>query len=93
MKKIQKRERAVALKYDPPSDHAPKVVAKGMGKVAEKIIEVAKAHGIHIHNDPDLIEVLSQLDLNEEISPELYVVVAELLAFVYFLNKETSHPG
>jgi flagellar biosynthesis protein len=92
MEKGQKRERAVALKYEPQSDHAPKVVAKGAGKVAEKIIEVAKAHGIYIHNDPDLIEVLSQLDLNEEVSPELYVVVAELLAFVYSLNKETSHP-
>jgi len=62
----------------------------GKGKVAEKIIEIAREHNIHIHNDPDLIEILSQLDLNEEIPPALYVVVAELLGFVYSLNAEKS---
>jgi flagellar biosynthesis protein len=91
MKKTLKKERAIALKYEPHLDHAPKVVAKGSGKVAEKIIEIAKEHDIYIHNDPDLIEVLSHLDINEEIHPELYVVVAELLAFVYALNRHISH--
>ena len=75
------------MKYQPRSDHAPRVIAKGKGKAAEKIIEIAKAHNIYIQDDPDLIEVLSHLDLNEEIPPELYVVVAELLAFVYALNR------
>jgi len=85
--KRDKQNRAVALKYQPESENAPKVIAKGQGKIAEKIIEIARANHIHIHNDPDLIEVLSHLDLNDEIPPELYVVVAELLAFVYSLNS------
>jgi len=88
MKKGKEQNRAVALKYRPELDNAPKVTAMGKGKVAEKIIEIAREHNIHIHNDPDLIEVLSKLDLNEEIPPALYVVVSELLAFIYSLNAE-----
>lgn len=88
--KNNKQNKAVALKYQPESDRAPRVIAKGQGKVAEKIIEIARQHNIHIHNDPDLIEVLSRLDLNAEIPPELYVVVAELLAFIYSLNSNSS---
>ena len=82
-----RQKKAAALRYQSKSDNAPKVIAKGKGKVAEKIIEIAKEHNIYIHNDPDLIEVLYQLDLNEDIPSELYVVVAELLAFVYSLNS------
>ncbi len=88
MKTKNRQKRAVALKYQPKSDNAPKVIAKGKGKVAKKIIEIAREHNIYIQNDPDLIEVLCQLDLNEEIPPDLYVVAAELLAFIYSLNKE-----
>ena len=80
------------MKYRPKKDDAPKVIAKGQGKVAEKIIEIAREHQLHIHNDPDLIEVLSQLDINEEIPPDLYIVIAELLAFVYALNRSESTP-
>ena len=87
MKTRNRPKKAVALKYQLKSDNAPKVIAKGRGKVAEKIIEIAREHNIYIHDDPDLIEVLSQLDLNEEISPDLYVVIAELLAFVYSINS------
>ncbi len=87
MRTKSRQKRATALKYQPKSDNAPKVIAKGKGKVAERIIEIAKEHNIYIHNDPDLIEVLYQLDLNEDIPSELYVVVAELLAFVYSLNS------
>lgn len=83
----KKRKAAVALKYQPEVSNAPRIVAKGKGKVAEKIIELAREHGVFIHSDPDLIEVLSRLDLNDEIPPDLYVVVAELLAFVYSLNN------
>jgi flagellar biosynthesis protein len=82
-----KKKAAVAINYQPEKDRAPKILAKGSGKIAEKIIELAKAHGIYIHNDPDLIEVLSQLDLKDEIPPHLYVVIAELLAFIYSLNS------
>lgn len=87
MKKKIEKKRAVAIKYWPESDNAPKVVAKGSGKIAEKIIKIAEEHDLYLHNDPDLIEVLSQLDLNEEIPPNLYVVIAEMLAFVYSLNR------
>lgn len=90
MKKKRRKNSAVGLKYRPESDVAPRITAKGKGKVAEKIIEIAKEHNIYIHEDPDLIEVLSQLDINEEIPPNLYVVVAELLAFVYALNNSMS---
>jgi flagellar biosynthesis protein len=87
MKKKVRKNSAVALKYQAGSDSAPKVTARGKGKIAEKIIEIAKAHQVYIHEDPDLIEILSTLNINEEIPPGLYLVVAELLAFVYSLNK------
>ena len=55
--------------------------------MAEKIIELARKEGIPIREGPDLIEVLIQLDFHEEIPPELYKSVAEILAFVYRLNR------
>ncbi len=87
-KKIYKK--AVALKYDRKKQDAPKVTAKGQGRVAEKIIELAKKNNIPIKDDPDLIEVLSSLEINEEIPSEIYVAVAELLAFVYSMNAEKA---
>jgi flagellar biosynthesis protein len=90
MKHRSGQKKAIAIKYQPEIDNAPKVTAKGKGKVAEKIIEIARKHDIYIHNDPDLTEVLAHLDLNEEIPPDLYIVVAELLAFVYSLNSKTK---
>ena len=83
----QRPKKAVALKYKPGDDHAPRVTAKGTGRLAERIIEMARKHGIPVKDDPDLVEVLSRLDLHDQIPPELYVVVAELLAFVYRLNQ------
>jgi flagellar biosynthesis protein len=85
--------KAVALAYRPESDNAPKVIASGKGEVAQRIIDIAKEHHIHIHDDPDLVEALSQLDLDEEIPTELYIVVSELLAFVYALNRKKSTEG
>ena len=82
----KKPKKAVALKYEPGDDNAPRVTAKGTGAVADKIIELAKQHGIPVKDDPDLVEVLAKLDLNEEIPPELYIIVAELLAFLYKIN-------
>ena len=90
MKRKAEQNKAVALKYQRARDNAPRVVASGRGCTAQKIIDLARAHGVHIHDDPDLVEVLSQLDLNEEIPPDLYIVVSELLAFVYALNKEAN---
>jgi flagellar biosynthesis protein len=88
MQMPQRPKKAVALKYKPGDDHAPRVTAKGTGRLAERIIEMARKHGIPVKDDPDLVEVLSRLDLHDQIPPELYVVVAELLAFVYRLNQK-----
>lgn len=78
---------AVALRYAPVSDRAPKLVAKGRGYLADKIIELAQANDIPIRHDPNLLQVLSRLDLNEEIPPEVYKAVAEILAFIYRLSN------
>ncbi len=80
--------RAAALKYHEVSDRAPKVIAKGRGHVAEEIIEIAEKYDITIKEDPDLIEILYKLDLNEAIPPETYTVVAEILSFVYLTNEK-----
>jgi flagellar biosynthesis protein len=79
--------KAVALKYEKTRDRAPKVVAKGKKKLAEKIIELAKENNIEIYEDPDLVEMLYGLDFNEEIPEELYGAVAEILAYVYKMSK------
>ena len=81
------RKRAVALRYDPVEDPAPRLVAKGQGHVAERLLEIAREHGIHIHEDPDLVEVLAALDLGQLIPEELYEALAEILAFIYRLNR------
>jgi flagellar biosynthesis protein len=88
MARRSKLKEAVALKYSPPKDPAPKVTAKGRGVIAEKIIELAKRYDIPIQEDPDLVQILAQLELDQEIPPELYQVVAEILAFVYSLNSQ-----
>lgn len=90
MKKADKYSKAVALAYKPGLDRAPKVTAKGRGRVAEKIIELARQNHLAIHEDPDLVETLSLLDLNEEIPEALYIVVAELLAFLYSVNGKKA---
>lgn len=83
-------KKAVALKYEPTKDSAPKVVAKGRGYVAERIIEVAKEHGVPLKEDTTLVEVLSKLDLYEEIPIELYKAVAEILVFVYKIRGKVK---
>ncbi len=83
----KRRRRAVALAYDPPKDRAPRISAKGSGLIAEKILQLAKKHGIPIHEDPEMVNLLSRLDIEEEIPPELYVAIAEILAFIYSVNK------
>lgn len=84
--KNKELKKAVALRYDKQKDSAPKVTAKGQGIVARKIIDLARENDIPIKDDPDLVEVLSSIEINEEIPPEIYVAVAELLAFVYSIN-------
>jgi flagellar biosynthesis protein len=86
---MEKSPKAVALKYDRKKDNAPRVIAKGRGEIAEKIIEVARAHNVPLYEDKNLIQILEALDLETEIPPELYRAVAEVLAFIYRLNGKT----
>jgi len=89
---MDKRKKVAALKYKPNEDAAPKVVAKGSGWLADKILEVARENRIPLKEDRQLVEVLSAIDLNREIPPELYKAVAEILAFVYRMTKKESSP-
>lgn len=79
------RREAVALAYL-PEDGAPRVVAKGRGLVAEEIIARARAAGVYVHESPELVALLMQVDLDERIPPALYVAVAEVLAWLYQLE-------
>ena len=90
--KDQKLKKAVALKYDQARDNAPRITAKGTGLIADRIIEIAEKEGIPMTEDPDLVGVLIQLELQEEIPPELYRAVAEILAFAYRLNRNMNRP-
>jgi flagellar biosynthesis protein len=86
--KKSRQKKAVALRYDKGKDVSPKVIGKGIGLLAEKLLELARTHDIPIHEDADLVEVLSRLDLNEAIPESTYFIVAEILAFVYRTNKK-----
>lgn len=79
------RPQAVAIKYDERTA-APRVVAKGYGTIAENLIQTAKNHGLYVHESPELVSVLMKLDLDQQIPPELYMAIAELLAWLYRLE-------
>lgn len=83
-------KKAVALKYVPGESEAPVVVAKGRGKVAEAILDKAKENGVPVQEDAALVEVLSKLDLDEQIPSELYQLVAEVLTYVYRADRLAS---
>lgn len=80
-------KKATALRYDIEKDKAPKVVAKGRGIIAEKIIEKAKEYNVAIKEDPDLLEALYKLDISQEIPETLYKAVAEILTELYKINN------
>lgn len=84
-KKIKK---AVALGYKKDEQNAPKILANAKGENASKIISLAKENGIPIKEDKDLVEVLSKLDLGDEIPPNMYKAVAEIFAFLYKIANE-----
>lgn len=79
--------KAVALTYE-EQHGAPRVIGKGQGKVADKLLQVGKEEGITIYEDRELVEDLYKLDIDEEITPELYEAVSKIIAFVYLLDKE-----
>lgn len=87
-KKVRKiRDRAVALRYNDGHDSAPRVTAKGSGTIAERIKQIAQENGIPLHQDDDLVELLSQVEIDREIPPELYAAVAEVLSWIYRANN------
>ena len=80
------RTSAVALSYD-RQDVAPRVVAKGYGVLAESIARTARDNGLYVHESPELVNLLMQVDLDAHIPPQLYLAVAELLAWLYRLEN------
>ncbi len=85
-----KNLKAAAIRYQHQKDAVPKVVAKGSGRIAEMIIQIAEENNIPIRDDPYLVEALSKLDLYEDIPPELYRAVAEILVFVYRMTQKNQ---
>jgi len=84
------RPRAAALRYRPEApfqDAAPRLVAKGQGLLAERILDLARQHGVSITKDPDLLAALDPIELDRLIPPELFQAVAVLLAALYRVNK------
>jgi len=86
MTTADKRKSAIALAYQ-AGDTSPRVVAKGRGIIAQAIIERAKEHGVFVHESEDLVSILMQVELDANIPPQLYQAVAELLAWIYRLEK------
>ena len=82
--------RAVALRYDPSNHGAPVVVAAGQGLVADEILRRARAAGVTVTEDEQLAAVLGRVNVGEQIPPELYAVVAEVLAYVYRLDARVA---
>jgi flagellar biosynthesis protein len=83
------RQLAIALAYK-EGQRAPSVVGKGRGLMAETIIERARQAGVFVHESPELVSLLMQVDLDQHIPPELYRAVAEILAFIYFLEHRAD---
>lgn len=94
MNQAKPPQNAVALAYQ-TGDLAPKVVAKGRGLIAEEIIARAREHGVFVHESKELVALLMQVDLDKNIPPALYRVVAELLAWLYHIDaiKHTGDKG
>lgn len=88
MNEKEKKKLAVAIKYDKDTNQAPEVIAKGIGEVAKSIIKTGKEAGVTSLENKELANELFKLEINEEIPEELYTAVAEILNYVYKLDKE-----
>ena len=84
----EKRKKAAALSYDHSTDISPRLAAAGKGLIAEQIIEKAKVNNIPVLEDKSLVELLTNLNIDQAIPGELYEAVAEVFAFVYHLDQE-----
>ena len=89
----QRPARAVALRYARGTDEAPRVVAKGSNRIAERILAFAREHGVPVREDPDLLVLLAACDVGDEIPIELYDAVARLLTALYELNRDLAAEG
>jgi flagellar biosynthesis protein len=92
---LENRQSAVALSYADKTK-APVVVAKGYGVVAESIMREARANGLYVHASADLVKLLMQVDMDRQIPPQLYLAVAELMAWIYRLEgdaESSAQPG
>jgi flagellar biosynthesis protein len=88
---MMRRRSAVALRYQPEApflDAAPRLVAKGQGLLADRILDLARANGIPVEHDPDLLAALEPLDIDRMIPPELFQAVAVTLAALYRANRQ-----
>ena len=85
-----KRHSAVSLRYEAGKDKAPRLTAKGRGRVADEILRIAEENQIPVKEDADLVDLLYPLEFDQEIPSELYGVVAELLAYIYRLNRKAD---
>lgn len=93
-RRTNRPKEALALRYDRgASEPAPRVVARGVGEVAERILETAAAAGVPIRADGDLLELLSMVELGDEIPAEVYGAVAQLISFLWDLNEERRGDG
>lgn len=81
------QQKAVALKYEAERDNAPRVIAKGRGHVAEHILETAQKNSVPVYQDKTLVNMLMALEIDREIPPELYKAIAEVMAYVYKMDK------
>jgi len=82
------KEKAVALKYNKEKNRAPLVTAKGEGRTARKIIKIAQESGVALKKDEDLVELLSKIELDQEVPPQMYKAVAEVFSFLYKITKK-----
>ena len=87
----EERSLAIALAYA-PGDTAPRIVAKGRGLIADEIIRRAREHGVFVHESPELVTLLMQSNLDDRIPPQLYIAIAELLAWIYRLENKQLGP-
>jgi len=84
--KDENNKKTAALKYNMEKDNAPKIIASGKGEIAKKILKKAEEEDIHIEKNQDIAEILVKMEIGEEIPPELYEVIAEILSFIYDLE-------
>lgn len=88
---LLKSNKAAALAYDPKSNAAPRLVGKGGGPIADRILQLAQAKGIPIHQDTGLVNFLMRIDIDQQIPSELYTAVAAILAMLWASGQQPTN--